>query len=125
LRPLTHSIIADHPGDTQPVITKNPAAPAGLRFAMLLQRAPACDCSLVPEHRQREDFSGFAEAFEALDRNETINLFQQGPQAGGNVEIFLFAVRLGPHFENDRNHRRWFRQNAKRRMPPSTGITVP
>ena len=125
LRPFSQAIVANHAGDAQPVVAEYAAAATLLRDAVLFQLAPAFNRGFIAEHRQRKYLAGFAEAFEALDGNETVDLFQQRAQAGGEFEVFLFAPGFGPDFENDRDHRRGFRQKAKRRMPPSTGITVP
>src|SRR5258708_13999637 len=70
LRAFVHPVIADHAGNTQPVILENLSSPLALGDAMLRRIAPGCDRVLVTEQRQRQYFAGLGQTFEALHRNE-------------------------------------------------------
>src|SRR6266446_1611005 len=72
---------------------------------MLLLLAPACDRVLVAPERQRQDLAILAQAREPLNRDEPFDLLELRPQAGGDVEILLHAIRLGFDFKDNRVHR--------------------
>src|ERR1700730_4971242 len=72
---------------------------------MLLLLAPASDRLLIAPKRQRQDLAILAQAHEPLDRDEPFDLLELRPQAGGDVEILLHAIRLGFDFEDNRVHR--------------------
>src|ERR1700730_1941825 len=72
---------------------------------MLLLLAPASDRLLIAPKRQRQDLAILAHAHEPLDRDEPFDLLELRPQADGDVEILLHAIRLGFDFEDNRIHR--------------------
>src|SRR6266481_4694686 len=72
---------------------------------MLLLLAPACDRVLIAPERQRQDLAMLAQAREPLDRDEPFDLLELRPQAGGDVEILLHAIRFRFDFEDNRVHR--------------------
>jgi hypothetical protein len=64
--------------DAQTIIGKNLAAAFRLRHAMLVCRAPSLDRCSISEKRKRQDFAGLIQTFEAFDRNEAIDFFENG-----------------------------------------------
>ena len=57
--------------------------------------APSLNRGFVPEERERKNVAPLVKALEALDRYETVDLFEQGSQFGGDVEILLLRSCFG------------------------------
>src|SRR5689334_1858813 len=88
---VRHAVIPDHARNPQSIIREQGRPTSDLCSAMCLQVAPRLDSLFVPPERQRKDLARPAQTLESLNRDEPINLIEQGPQIGGDVEINLFA----------------------------------
>jgi hypothetical protein len=78
------------------MILENVVAPLAPRIPMFGLRPPFRYRLLVTPKRERRQFVGVGEALKALSGNESILLFQQGPDVCGDVEMLLLA-----HFGDD------------------------
>src|SRR6185437_4423293 len=101
---LVETVVADHTGDTQPVVGENLRPALALRDPVRLRVAPRLDRRLVAEDRQRQEFALLAQALEPLHRNEAVDLLQYRLQLGGDVEIIRAVLGLRPDFEDDGDH---------------------
>jgi hypothetical protein len=72
-----------------------------LRQAVFVRGAPCLYCGLIAEERQRQDFAGLAQALEAFDGDEAVDLLEDGAQLRGDIKIFFLALRLWPDLEDD------------------------
>src|SRR6185369_884108 len=89
---LTQSIVPHDSGNPQPVIAEDAPATGRLGFTMFGMIAPGNDRFLVAEEGQRQHLGGLGDALKALDRDETVNFFQFGPQSGGKIEIMALLI---------------------------------
>jgi hypothetical protein len=68
------------------------------------ETAPMGDGGLIAPDRQRQQMALAAPAFEALDRDEAVDLHEFRPQRPGDVEIAVelgrFRLRLEDHCEH-------------------------
>jgi len=71
---------------------------------MLRERARGGDRAFVAPEREGEDLAGLAQAFEALDGEEAIDLVEPGPEARGEVEIGAAPSFAGKDLEDDGDH---------------------
>src|SRR5579885_3903011 len=101
---LVHAIVPDDRGDPQPIIGKNLAAAFCLCNPMLVCAAPILDRRFVSEKGKRKHLARLAKTFEALDRYEAVDAFEQRPKLGGKIKIVLLSFRLRPDFEDDCDH---------------------
>src|SRR5688572_4601727 len=78
LRALIHGVVADHAGDAQAVGGDDSGAALLLRLTVLLQRPPLAHAFIVLPELQREELALRGDAFESLERDESLGLVQLG-----------------------------------------------
>src|ERR1700761_3185486 len=104
LRALVHAVVADHAGYADPIIVEDLRAASGLAAAMLGNVAPCLDRRFIAVERQRQELAFLGQALEPFDRDETVDLLQDRPQLGGEVDIILSVPGLRPDFEDNGDH---------------------
>ena len=90
------------------VIGKDVLSPPSLQIPVRGQAAPVFDRRLVPEKGNRQQFVRVGQALEPFDRNEPVDLVDQRPHLGGDVQVFVLVPLGGDNFEDDRDHWRPF-----------------
>src|ERR1700681_71746 len=106
LRAIVHAVVTDDLCDAQPIVGEDRVAARALDASMRLEVAPLTHRILVSPVRQRKDLSWLGEALEALDRDEAIDIGEQGAQACGRVQIGVFPAGMGFCFEDHGDHAR-------------------
>src|SRR6516225_3330567 len=105
LPPLGHPVVADDPGDAEPIVLEYATASSLLCSAMANVIAPPRHGFCVAPKLQRQQLAGIGQALESLDRDEALDLFQLRAQPSRMVEIgFAFAIGR-PYLEDHRDHR--------------------
>ena len=96
------AVVAQHRGHAQAVVGEHGRAPGLLRGAVVLLAAPCAHGGLVAPETERQVAARPGQAFEAFDRDETVDGFQLGTQAGRDVEVALRGafVRLDAGLED-------------------------
>ncbi len=98
LRAIVHAVIADYAGNTEPIVLEDFRPAFGLVFAMQRHIAPCGEGIFIAEKRQRQDLALVGQALEAFDRDKAVNGFQNWPQLGREIEVFLLVLGLRPDF---------------------------
>src|SRR5262249_3976210 len=70
---VVHGVIAQDAGDADPVVREHLAASQSLGHPVLFLLPPGVDGLFVAPERQRQQLARLIEAFEALDRNKTVD----------------------------------------------------
>src|ERR1700730_17775507 len=122
---IVHTVVADDLCDAQPIVGEDRVAARALDPSVRLQVAPLTHRILVAPVRQRKDLSWLGETLEAFDRDEAIDIGEQGPQARGRVQMGVFPAGMGFCFEDHGVHARapWS-DAATGRPPPSYSRNV-
>lgn len=96
LATVIHAVASHHGRDAQPVVGKEGLAPRLLKPAVTFKVAPRLDGAFVPPVRQRKQLAGLRQAFEALDRDKTVNARQQRVHVAHLLESLMgVAYRTG------------------------------
>ncbi len=103
-RSLVHAVVADDMADAQPIVREDTVAAGVLGGAMCLQVSPCPYCLFIAPEGQREQLAAVGKAFEALDRDEAVDLFQFTPKLAGEIEIGVAFAHEGQNFEDYSDH---------------------
>src|SRR5689334_1701903 len=104
LRALIHRVVAPHLGDAQPVGLEDATAALLLRLAVLLHVAPVAHRLLVTPERERDELALVADALEALDRDEAVEVAHIVCESLGERLVVGEASLVGREFEDDSDH---------------------
>src|ERR671918_1832917 len=101
---VRHAIVPDYARDAQSIVREDRGASPALCRAVGGQIAPRPDRRLVAPERQRQQLARLPQALEPFHRDEAVDRLELRAQGGGDVQVLLPALRLGPDLEDHGYH---------------------
>src|SRR3954464_14619815 len=87
-----------------PVVIKDAASAAVLDTPVLHDIPPRGHRGLISRKRKRYQLAIVRHALKALDRNESVDLLNEGHERPGHVEIALLFAELWPRLKDHDDH---------------------
>jgi hypothetical protein len=103
---LIHAIVAQNLCDPQPIVLEHAGTAFALSYAVLCQVPPVLHGLFVPEELDRQHLARIGERLEPLNRDEAVDLLEEGAQFCGDIQILIAPPVGRPDFEDDCDHDR-------------------